>query len=63
MLLAIDGLDIASDGMVELEGERVLMSEVAERKFLGDYGEIFASCATRSRMEVDGEIRPRVAVS
>ncbi len=36
MLLAIDGLPIASDGMVELEGERVLMAEVAERKFLGD---------------------------
>src|ERR1700759_2387311 len=36
VLLAIDGHDIASDGMVELDGERVLMSEVAERKFLGD---------------------------
>lgn len=36
VLLAIDGREIASDGMVELEGERVLMSEVAERKYLGD---------------------------
>jgi len=36
VLMAIDGHEIASDGMVELEGERVLMSEVAERKFLGD---------------------------
>jgi len=36
VLLSIDGLSIASDGMVELQGERVLMSEVAERKFLGD---------------------------
>jgi hypothetical protein len=36
VLMSIDGHDIASDGMVELEGERVLMSEVAERKFLGD---------------------------
>ncbi|MCE9609530.1 MAG: trypsin-like peptidase domain-containing protein [Chthoniobacter sp.] len=36
VLLGIDGLSIASDGMVELQGERVLMSEVAERKFLGD---------------------------
>jgi S1-C subfamily serine protease len=36
VLLAIDGHEIASDGMVELEGERVLMSEVAERKFLHD---------------------------
>ncbi|HYR59003.1 MAG TPA: trypsin-like peptidase domain-containing protein, partial [Chthoniobacteraceae bacterium] len=36
VLLAIDGHEIASDGMVELENERVLLSEVAERKFLGD---------------------------
>jgi S1-C subfamily serine protease len=36
VLLSIDGHEIASDGMVELEGERVLMSEVAERKYLGD---------------------------
>jgi hypothetical protein len=34
--MSIDGHEIASDGMVELDGERVLMSEVAERKFLGD---------------------------
>jgi len=36
VLLAIDGHEIASDGLLELDGERVLMSEVAERKFLGD---------------------------
>lgn len=36
VLLSIDGHDIASDGMLELDGERVLMSEIAERKFLGD---------------------------
>ncbi len=36
VLLAIDGLEISSDGMVELEGERVLLSEVAERKYLDD---------------------------
>ena len=36
VLLAIDGHQITSDGMVELEGERVLMSEVAERKYRGD---------------------------
>ena len=36
VLMAIDGHEIASDGMVELEGERLLMSEVAERKYLGD---------------------------
>jgi hypothetical protein len=36
VLLAIDGHEIFSDGMVELEGERVLLSEVAERKYRGD---------------------------
>jgi S1-C subfamily serine protease len=36
VLLAIDGHEITSDGMVMLEGERVLLSEVAERKYLGD---------------------------
>jgi hypothetical protein len=36
VLLAIDGHAITSDGMVVLEGERVLLSEVAERKYLGD---------------------------
>jgi hypothetical protein len=36
VIMAIDNLPVSSDGFVELEGERVLMSEVAERKFLGD---------------------------
>jgi S1-C subfamily serine protease len=36
VLLAIDGLPIASDAFVELEGERVHMAEVVERKFKGD---------------------------
>ena len=36
VLLKIDGLDIQSDGMVELEGERVMMAEVAERRYKGD---------------------------
>lgn len=36
VVLAIDGLPVSSDGFVELEGEQVLMSEVAERKYLGD---------------------------
>jgi hypothetical protein len=33
----MDGRAVASDGSVDLDGERVLMAEVAERKFLGDY--------------------------
>lgn len=36
VLLAIDGHPIASDGFIELEGERVLLAEIAERKFRGD---------------------------
>jgi S1-C subfamily serine protease len=36
VILGIDDLPVASDGSVELEGERVLMAEVAERKFMGD---------------------------
>ncbi|MBV9490591.1 MAG: serine protease, partial [Verrucomicrobia bacterium] len=36
VLLAIDGHRIASDDMVELDGERVEMAEVVERKFKGD---------------------------
>jgi S1-C subfamily serine protease len=36
VLLAIDNHPIASDGNVELEGERVEMPEVVERKFKGD---------------------------
>jgi S1-C subfamily serine protease len=36
VLLSIDDHPIASDGTVELEGERVDMPEVVERKFKGD---------------------------
>ena len=36
VLLKINDLDIQSDGMVQLEGERVQMAEVAERKYKGE---------------------------
>ncbi len=36
VLLKIDGVDIDSDGMVQLDGERLMMAELAERKFKGD---------------------------
>jgi len=36
VILSIDGRPVANDGMVEIEGERVPMAEVAERKFVGD---------------------------
>lgn len=36
VIVTIDGKTVTSDGMVEIDGERVLMAEVAERKFVGD---------------------------
>ncbi len=36
VLLRVDGIDIQSDGMIVLGGERVMMAEVGERKFKGD---------------------------
>ncbi len=51
VVLAIDGLSVASDGTVELEGERVQMAEVAERKFRGDSVRLTLLRA-RSKMEV-----------
>jgi S1-C subfamily serine protease len=36
VLLSIDNHPIASDGFVQLDGERVDMSEIVERKFKGD---------------------------
>ena len=36
VILSIDGHPIASDGFVNLEGQRIQMSEIVERKFRGD---------------------------
>jgi len=36
VLLAVDGLPVASDGTVVMDGENVEMAEVVERKFRGD---------------------------
>jgi len=36
VILAIEGRDVESDGFVELDGERVEMPEIVERKFKGD---------------------------
>ncbi len=52
VLLSIDGVEIASDGMVDLENERVLLSEVAERKFLGDSVR-FSILRDKKPMDVD----------
>ena len=40
ILMAIDGLEIDSVGMVELDGEKVIYQEVVERKFAGDIVEL-----------------------
>lgn len=40
VLLSIDGHPIASDGFIEIEGERVDLNEIIERKFAGDTVEI-----------------------
>lgn len=36
VLLSIDGHPIASDGFIEMDGERVDLNEIIERKFAGD---------------------------
>ncbi len=36
VLLAIDGYTIASDGFIEIDGEKVDLNEIIERKFAGD---------------------------
>ncbi len=36
VLLSIDGYTIASDGFIEIEGERIDLNEIIERKFAGD---------------------------
>ena len=54
VILSIDGLNVASDGFVDLEGERVLMAEVAERKFLGDVAKF---TVLREGKPMDAEIK------
>lgn len=53
VILAVDGLPVASDGTVELDNERVQMAEVAERKFRGDSIKVRL---LRDRMELDTKI-------
>ncbi len=52
VILAVDGLNVASDGFIELEGERVPMAEVAERKYLGDSAK-FSILRDAKPMDVD----------
>jgi hypothetical protein len=36
VLMKVDGHPIMSDGQIDLDGERILMVEIVERKFIGD---------------------------
>lgn len=36
VILALDGLPVASDGLIQIDGDRVEMAEAVERKFKGD---------------------------
>ena len=49
VILAVDGHSVTSDGLVDLDGERVMMAEIAERKFLGDKDPILQFFARASR--------------
>jgi S1-C subfamily serine protease len=51
VILAIDGYNVASDGFLELDGQRVQMSEIVERKFRGDTVKL-AVLRERKKIEV-----------
>ena len=36
VILSVDGLPVASDGTIELDNDRIQLTEIAERKFRGD---------------------------
>jgi S1-C subfamily serine protease len=55
VLLTIDGLPIASDGFVQLDGERVEMPEIVERKFKGDKVK-FDIWRDKTRQTVEAEL-------
>jgi len=40
VILSVDGIKVFADGKIELDGERVEMAELFERKFKGDKAEI-----------------------
>lgn len=40
VILSVDGLQVFADGKIDLDGERVEMAEIFERKFKGDTAEI-----------------------
>jgi hypothetical protein len=58
VLLSIDDYPIASDGSVDLEGERVQMAEIVERKFKGDSVKLHI---LREKKEMDATVKLDVA--
>lgn len=58
VLLSIDGHPIASDAFVELEGERVQMAEIVERKFKGDEVKLHL---LRDKKEIDATVKLNAA--
>ena len=56
VLLSIDGHTIASDGFIEIEGERVDLNEIIERKFAGD---TVALEVWRDKQQIDVEVELR----
>jgi S1-C subfamily serine protease len=54
VLMTIDGYDIASDGFIILDGARVQMAEVVERKFKGDGVKLHI---LRDRQEMDVTVK------
>lgn len=57
VVLAINGLPIDSSAMIELEGERVQLSELAERAFSGDKVS-FSILRAGEPMELSATLRP-----
>ncbi|MDD5261709.1 MAG: trypsin-like peptidase domain-containing protein [Methylacidiphilales bacterium] len=57
VLLTIDGLPIGSDGFVSLEGTRVEMVEIVERKFTGDTVK-FLALRNGRQLELSVRLKP-----
>lgn len=52
VILSVDQLPVASDGTVEIDGDRIMMTEVVERKFRGDHVKL-GVLRNRQTIEVD----------
>ncbi len=57
VILALDDRPVASDGFIEIEGERVEMAEVVERKFKGDPLKLHI-LRDKKEMDVTANLKP-----